>query len=59
MRKRVEWGKALLSSTDMKLAQIAEESGFSDAGHFVRSFKKHEGVTPSLFRKMIADGDRS
>ncbi|MDR1043349.1 MAG: PocR ligand-binding domain-containing protein [Clostridiales Family XIII bacterium] len=53
LRKRVEWGKALLSSTDMKLAQIAEESGFSDAGHFVRSFKKHEGVTPSLFRTMV------
>jgi ligand-binding sensor protein/AraC-like DNA-binding protein len=55
LRKRVEWGKALLCSSDMKMANIAEATGFCDAGHFVRSFKKHEGVTPSLFRNMVAE----
>jgi ligand-binding sensor protein/AraC-like DNA-binding protein len=58
IRKRVEWGKALLLNGDMKIAQIAEESGFSDAGHFIRSFKKYEGVTPSLFRSAAAGGRR-
>jgi ligand-binding sensor protein/AraC-like DNA-binding protein len=58
IRKRVEWGKALLLNGDMKIAQIAEESGFSDAGHFIRSFKKYEGVTPSLFRSAVVGGRR-
>jgi ligand-binding sensor protein/AraC-like DNA-binding protein len=56
LRKRVEWGRDLLVCGDMKIAQIAEETGFSDAGHFIRSFKKYEGITPSLFRNAVIGG---
>lgn len=34
-------------STDM----IASELGYNDASHFSKFFKKHEEVSPSVFRK--------
>jgi ligand-binding sensor protein/AraC-like DNA-binding protein len=54
LKMRVEWAKSLLISTDMKISQIAEEAGFSDSGHLVRSFKNQEGVSPALFKRMLS-----
>ena len=33
------------------LAQIANEVGFYDQSHFIRNFKKIEGITPSQYKK--------
>lgn len=41
----------LLVSTDEQVAIIARNSGFSDAGHFNRVFKKEYGVSPNTFRR--------
>lgn len=43
--------KALLYSTDMSVAQIAEEMGFDDPSLFGKYFKRVVGVSPRKYRK--------
>ena len=43
--------KELLATTDMKLWEIAEETGFSDQFYFSRQFKKHTGMPPAFYAK--------
>lgn len=45
--------KYLLMTIDLTIADISEKIGFSDVSYFSRFFKKHEGVTPTEYRKMI------
>ena len=52
LRARIKWAKDLLITTDKHINEIATMVGFSDAGHFIRSFKKYEGTTPARFRKL-------
>jgi ligand-binding sensor protein/AraC-like DNA-binding protein len=52
-RKRVEWSKNLLESTNRYIFEIAADVGFSDSGHFVRTFKRFEGITPAGYRKIF------
>lgn len=40
----------LLLFTDYDLTYIAEETGFSDCSHLIRSFKRKNGTTPKQFR---------
>ncbi len=42
-----------LQATSMTVAQIAESSGFSDAGHFTKAFKKQYGISPKEMRGRI------
>ncbi len=48
---RLNHSLALLKATDLSIKQIAYQSGFSDEFNFMKSFKKHFGTTPSLYRK--------
>lgn len=48
---RISRAKVLLISTDEPVTAIAEEIGFYDACHFIKSFKKAVGIPPSVFRK--------
>jgi AraC-like DNA-binding protein len=50
MERRLEYSKKLLIETDLPLAQIALESGFSDQSHFSRRFRLFFGITPRSFR---------
>jgi AraC-like DNA-binding protein len=34
--------------------EIAHECGFQDVGYFRRLFRRHEGVTPSAYRRRFA-----
>ena len=49
-RLRVEFACRELSLTDAPLTQIALAAGFYDQSHFSRTFKKHVGLTPSVYR---------
>ena len=48
---RLQKARALLSSTDYPISQIAELCGYETYAHFAKQFKAQEGVTPSEFRK--------
>ena len=50
-RFRLSKAQELLLSSDMPLAQIALDCGFSAQSHMTSAFKKHLGVTPAVYRQ--------
>ena len=51
INSRIELSKRLLSSTDHSIANIADQSGYSNYVHFMHQFKKIVGITPTEYRK--------
>lgn len=47
---RLNGAAAELSSTHASIKQVASEWGFYDVSHFSKSYKKHFGIAPSLYR---------
>ena len=47
---RIARAKELLGSSQMRVHEIAEATGFSDVAHFSRSFKRIAGCTPGEYR---------
>jgi len=50
-RFRIAKAMELLSSTDLSIARIAEQTGFSDISLFSRVFKNAVGLPPASYRK--------
>ncbi|MBR2988471.1 MAG: helix-turn-helix transcriptional regulator, partial [Clostridia bacterium] len=50
---RIDEARRLLANTDKKITEIAELVGYTDVAFFYSTFKKHAGVSPSVFRKTI------
>jgi AraC family transcriptional regulator len=50
-RLRVEFACRCLSTSNTSLVEIALAAGFSDQSHFSRTFKRHLGLSPAVFRK--------
>lgn len=48
---RIERSSDLLENSTMSVANIAEAVGYDTTEHYIRQFKKHTGMTPSVFRK--------
>ena len=53
VQKRLERAKALLSTSDMRISEIAYDCGFNDLGYFSKTFRSHEGLSPSEFREQL------
>lgn len=49
-RQRIMAAKGLLKNTDYSVGQIASLCGFSYSSFFGKTFKKNEGISPSLYR---------
>jgi AraC-like DNA-binding protein len=49
----------LLRTTFLSVKEIAARSGAGDLSHFVRSFEKTHGLSPSRYRRHIADSIRT
>jgi len=47
---RVEEADSLLLSTNNSITQIALATGFSDASHFIATFKRMKGIPPKQYR---------
>ena len=58
IQSRIEHSKFLLSTTDIHIAQIAEMCGYKCELHFMRQFKTRMQMTPSEYRKRIADEEK-
>ncbi len=52
-RFRIAKAMELLGSTDMSIAKVAEETGFSDISLFSRVFKNAVGLPPASYRKNL------
>lgn len=48
---RIEKAKHLLTATDLRIGEIAEQCGYRNASHFMRQFRDKTGMTPSAFRE--------
>jgi AraC family L-rhamnose operon transcriptional activator RhaR/AraC family L-rhamnose operon regulatory protein RhaS len=48
---RLTKAKNLIQYTDWPLSTIAEQTGFYDVSHFVKTFKAREGITPDDYRR--------
>ena len=49
---RLERVKELLSYKQKTISEIAYELGFSSSAHLSNQFKKHVGISPSMFQKL-------
>ncbi|MCR5592084.1 MAG: response regulator [Lachnospiraceae bacterium] len=49
---RIGVAEELLTSTDLRIAEIAEKVGYKDNDYFLRKFIEANGCTPSKYRKM-------
>lgn len=52
-RFRLHRSLKLLEDQEMKLAYVAQKSGFNDANYYAKLFKKTMGLTPSDYRETI------
>lgn len=48
---KLEYARSLLSSTDYRTADIAEQIGISDVNYFSKLFRQFFGVTPAEYRR--------
>lgn len=55
LKRKVQHAVQLLSTTKMRIADIAYQCEFSDSAHFCSKFKRVFGVTPQAFRKTTVD----
>ncbi|UTW61230.1 helix-turn-helix transcriptional regulator [bacterium SCSIO 12741] len=49
--KRLEKAQTLLTTSNLSIAEIAYDCGFSEIGYFSKTFRKYYNVSPSDFRK--------
>ena len=47
---RMENAKQLLRDTSLSVMDIALQVGYDSSEHFIRTFRKHTGSTPSEYR---------
>lgn len=52
---RMKAAKRLLQLTEKSIGEIAEETGFTDASYFTKSFKSFFGITPKEYRNSFKD----
>ena len=49
-KKRIEYASELLQTTDLSVKSVAFSSGFLDELHFMKTFKKHMGLSALKYR---------
>jgi AraC family L-rhamnose operon regulatory protein RhaS len=49
---RVEQAKTLLTTTDAKVADVAERTGFGEPAYFAYVFRKATGLAPAAYRRL-------
>jgi AraC-like DNA-binding protein len=51
MKVRLEAAARLLAGSEIRMTEVAEQTGFTDAFHFSHAFKKQYGMSPRAYRK--------
>jgi AraC-like DNA-binding protein len=50
LSRRIERARHLLRATDLRIADICLEVGFTSVGSFTTTFRRHVGVSPAAYR---------
>lgn len=53
LRRKVTWAKELLEASEKSVSEIGADVGFFDSAHFIKIFKKYEGITPARYRSSL------
>ncbi len=48
---KMAWAKEFLVLSNNSIEKISETLGFNSTSYFIKTFKKHENLTPTLYRK--------
>ncbi len=51
-KRRIECSKRLLETTPLQLTDVYEFLGYSSLSHFIKLFRKYEGITPGEYRNL-------
>lgn len=54
-RIRLHAARELLSGRRRTVTEVAYDTGFCDTAHFCAAFRRHFGLTPQEFRRMVQD----
>lgn len=57
-RMKVNQAKTLLRQSKLTISEVAKRVGLNDSANFSKLFRKHEGITPSAFRKQYGTSAR-
>jgi AraC-like DNA-binding protein len=52
LSRRIERARHLLRTTDRRVAEICLEVGFTSVGSFTTTFRRHVGVSPTVYRHL-------
>lgn len=52
-RQRLSHAKQLLTATGLNVSEVAWACGYREPGYFIRQFRRHEGVTPLVWRRRV------
>ena len=52
VRRRINRARRLLADYRMSVTKVAEAAGFGDLSHFIRTFRRYVGRSPTAFRKL-------
>lgn len=55
INSKLEAAKRLLLESNDSISIIAEKCGYESDSYFMRQFKKHVGITPSVYRKKYSE----
>lgn len=54
--KKIEYAKKLLSENELKVYEVAKQSGYKNVDYFHKKFKKYVGISPIEYRKQTNTG---
>lgn len=56
MGQRIAHVRGLLADPRLTIGRIAQQQGFSSLGHLSRQFRRHTGLTPTVYRQQYGLG---
>ena len=53
-RLRISKAQELLAASDLRVYEVAEQTGFANVNYFIRVFNQHTQMSPNRYRMLYA-----